>query len=600
MVKKKWLLVTLIVVVVILVVLAIGVGTVLSIHNSAYDCSFVYVPTDDLLNELAKKHTYYDASTKTVEIELNQDLINSLIKDNFESFNIALPEKFTIKEILFSTKDQRLYINGKYGSINIPLSAKINVNITEEGIELSASDFNLGNKKAPNIVAKQIPQDALKYSIKYEDFDLPRIFDIKDVYFGSGILKVFVQLNPDKIKDMAMDYRNDLLGEINNFKASQSEIIDRFITRLLDSTKLLSDTKVEEFVDFVLDSEELVNSAIYFALADDLSKYTKQFEIVQKAVADWAAPLEVVKYYDSIEETVEKILYDEKLRELVAWFLPDEQIDEYVATVEEYYGMYEEYYGMYEDLLGTLDELESTLGSISFASVDDIDSAVATLQNQIFRNTKLINILSQFIPEGTFTDISDTIDEYVALYHEYMDMLDDIQNSIADAAADIDIDAFNEAFNDFASLAKEYVGQIDDVQQVAIDIIEQIDTQLIKDLVHFMEFGSKFGEEFIATIHPDNYAIFREYIDYSEDIKLATLDVLKEVDTSVFSDSLDKNIKTVQEWIDFSGEVVTMLENKDIENAIDVLMNKDFSDLQFEALEIPDLEELGLEIEIQY
>ncbi|NSW90862.1 MAG: hypothetical protein HPY74_09390 [Firmicutes bacterium] len=588
MVKKKWLLVTLIVVVVILVVLAIGIGTVLSIHNSTYDCSFVYVPTDDLLNEIAKKHTYYDASTRTVEVELNQDLINSLIKDNFESLDIALPEKFAIKEILFNTKDQRLYINGKYGSINVPLSVKINVNITEEGIEISASDLKLGQRKAPNMISKQIPQDALKYSIKYEDFDLPRIFNVKDVYFGSGILKVFVQLNPDKIKDMAMEYRNNLLGEINNFKGSQSEIISNFITRFLDTTNLLSDAKVEEYVDFVLDSEELVNSAIHFALADDLSKYAKQFEIIQKAVADWAAPLEVVKYYGSIEETVEKILYDEKLRELVAWFLPEEQIDEYVATAEEYYGMYEEYYGMYEELLDTMDELESVFGSISFTSVDDIDSAVATLQNQIFRNRKLINILSQFIPESTFTDISDTIDEYVALYHEYMDMLEDTKDSIAKAASEVDVDSINE----FTKLAMEYAEQADDVRQLIIDVVEEIDTQLIKDLVHFLEFGSQFGQEFIATIHPDNYSIFREYIDNLNDIKVATLDSLKEADTSIFVN----NAKTVKEWGDFTTEVVTMLKNKDIENAIDVLMNKDFSEFQFE---IPDFEELGWEIELE-
>jgi len=601
MVKKKWLLVTLIVVVVVLVVLGIGISTVLSIHNSAYDCSFVYVPTDDLLNELAKKHTYYDAKTKTVEIELNQDLINSLIKDNFESFDIALPDKFTIKEILFNTKDQRLYINGKYGSINIPLSAKINVNITEEGIELSASDLNMGNKKAPNIIANQVPLESFTYSVKYEDFDIPRIFDLKDLYFGSGILKVFVDLNPDKIKDMAIDYRNDLLAEINNFKASQSEIIDRFISRILDSTKLLSDAKVEELVDFVLDSEELVNSAIYFALADDLGKYTEQYEIVQNAIADWVAPLGSIKYYDSIEETVESILYDNQLREFVEWFLPEEDIDEYVATVEEYYGMYEEYYGMYEDLLGTIDELESAFASISFGSVDDIDSAVATLQDQIFRNTKLTNILSQFIPSNVFTDISDMIDEYVALYYEYMDLLDDVQNSIAEAAAGIDVEALNEAVDEFASLANDYFEQTDDVKQVAIDIIEKIDTQLIKDLVHFLEFGSTFGADFIATIHPDNYAIFREYVDYSEDLKLATLDVLKEVDTSVLSENLDKNLATVQKFINFTDEVVTMLENKDIENAIDVLMNEDFSDfLQFEMLEIevPGLEEYGWEIEL--
>lgn len=588
MVKKKGLLITLIVVAVILVVLAIGAGTVLSIHNSTYDCSYVYVQNDDLLNEIAKKHTYYDADTKIVEVELNQDLINSLIKDNFENLDIALPDKFTIKEILFNTKDQRLYINGKYGSINIPLSAKINVNITDDGIEINASDLNLGQKKAPNMITKQIPEDALKYAIKYDDFDLPRIFDIKDVHFGSGTLKVLVELQPDKIKDLAMDYRNNLLGDIDNFKGEQTEIINKFLTRLLDTTNLLSDAKVEEYIDFVLDSAELVNSAIQFALADDLNKYTKQFEIIQNAVADWAAPLEVVKYYGSIEETVDKIIYDDKLRELLAWFLPEETINEYVATVEDYYGMYEEYYGMYEELLGTLDDLEGTFASIDLTSTDDIEDTVATLQDQIFRNRKLVNLLSDFIPESTFTDIADTIDEYVALYNEYMDMYDDVKSDIAKAASDVDINSINE----YAELAMEYAEQAEDLRQLSIDVIEEIDTQLIKDLVHFLEFGSQFGEKFIATIHPDNYSTFREFIDDLDEIKDDTLAYLEEADTNIYV----TNANTAQDWADFTTEVVTLLKNEDVEEAIDTLMNKDFSDMQFE---IPDFEELGFEIELE-
>jgi len=588
MVKKKWLLITLIVVAVILVVLAIGIGTVLSIHNSAYDCSYVYVQTDDLLNEIAKKHTYYDADTKTVEIELNQDMINSLIKDNFENLDIALPDKFSIKEILFNTKDQRLYINGKYGSINVPISAKINVNLADEGIEISASDLNLGQKKAPNMIAKQIPQDALKYAISYNDFDLPRIFDVKDIYFGSGIIKVFVELQPDKIKDMAMEYRNNLMGDINNFKDNQSEIINKFLTNLLDATNLLSDAKVEDYVDFALNSGELVNSAIQFALADDLSKYVKPFESVQTFVADWAAPLEVVKYYGSIEETVDKILYDEELRDLIAWFLPEETIEEYVATVEDYYGMYEEYYGMYEELLGSLDDLESTFAAIDLSFEGDIEDTVATLQNQIFRNRKLIDLLSQFIPENTFTDVADMIDEYVALYNEYMDLLDNVTSDIAKAASDVDVDSLHE----YAKLAMEYAEQVDDLRELSIDVVEGIDTQLIKDLVHFLEFGSQFGENFIATIHPDNYKIFREFVDDLNEIKVDTLAYLEEADTSIYV----ANANTVQDWADFTDEVVTLLKNKEIEDAIDTLMNKDFSDLQFE---IPDFEEMGFEIEIE-
>lgn len=586
MLKKKWLLVTIIIVAVLLVVLAVGVGTVLSIHNSTYDCSFVYVPTDNLIDEIALKHLYYDAGSKTVEVELNQDLINSLIKDNFESLGLELPANFTIKEILFSAKDQRLYINGKFGPINIPLSLKINITPTQDGIEISASDLNLGKKKAPGFIANQLPQDAMKYTINFDDFDIPRVFKIKDVYFGSGIVKVYVELIPDEIKNLVMDYRDGLLAQINDFKNSQSEVINNFITRFLDSTKLLSDAKVEEYVDFVLNSGELVNSAVYFALADDLNKYSEQFEIIQKAVTDWAAPLETVKYYGSIEETVENILYNDELRELVSWFLPEEQIDNYIAQAEEYYGMYIEYYGMYEDLMDTISELEDTFASLDFSKADDIDSAVATLQNQIFRNQKLLNLLSQFIPTSTFTDISDTIDEYVAMYHEYMDMLEDAKNSIAEAAGKVDVDAINR----YTKLALEYSEQAEDLRKNLIDIIEQIDPQAVKDIVHYLEFGTQATADFIASIDTEVYSVFRAYVDDIENVKADTLAYLEEVDTNVLVD----NAKTAHELGEFTTEVVTMLKRKDVEEALDVLMNKDFSQYKFRSLE-----ELGIQIELE-
>ena len=84
MVKK--VAVTLIVVVVILV-LGIGIGTVLAFIIQLTTVA-MYTYYDDLLNELARS-IHIMMQRQTVEIELNQDMINSLIKDNFESFGIA-------------------------------------------------------------------------------------------------------------------------------------------------------------------------------------------------------------------------------------------------------------------------------------------------------------------------------------------------------------------------------------------------------------------------------------------------------------------------------------------------------------------------------
>ena len=235
--------------------------------------------------------------------------------------------------------------------------------------------------------------------------------------------------------------------------------------------------------------------------------------------------------------------------------------------------------------------LKSTFASIDLSFEGDIEDTVATLQNQIFRNRKLIDLLSHFIPADTFTDIADMIDEYVALYNEYMDLLDDVTSNIAKAASDVDVDSLQE----YTDLAMEYAEQVDDLRELSIDVIEGIDTQLVKDLVHFLEFGSTFGSNFIATIHPDNYSIFREFIDNLNEIKFDTLAFLEKTDTDVYV----TNAQTIQDWTDFTSEVVTLLKNEEIEDAIDTLTNKDFSDMEFVLPNYEaELEELGYEIEM--
>jgi len=597
---KKGLLISIIIAAVVLVILGIGVGTVLSIHNSTYDCSFVYVQPEDLIKEIVTKHTYYNADTKTVEVSLNQDLINSLIKDNFENLDIALPNKFSIKEILFNTKDQRVYINAKYGSINVPISAKVNVELTQDGINISASDLNLGAKKAPGIVTNQVPMDALAFSFKYEDFDLPNIFTVNDIQFGSGYLTAYVEILPDGIKSMAMDYRNQILSEVEKFKNSQPELINTFITDLLDSTAVLSDAKVNEFIDFVLSNGELVNGVIQLALTEDFSVYTKPIETavatvqeaVEETVEELVAPLDVIKYHGTIEDTFANIVYDAELRALLEKFLPSEQIDEYIATAEEYYALYEEYYGMYEEILDMSDELGDTFASLNFSadSIESIEGTIASLQNKIFRNARLLNLVSDYIPTESFAEIADTIDEYLALYHEYLDLYNDTLDSIASSASEIDTSAINE----YADLALEYLAQTEDAKELIVEGISQIDTQLIKDLVHYFENFGQFGRDFIDTLPEGSYAVFRDTID-NLDLYQADIIALTE-DFNI--DSLARNIETVKDINGFANEVIDRLESKEILEAVDVIMNEDYNSYEFEVVNL--LPSYEIEYQIEY
>jgi hypothetical protein len=257
--KRKWKWPVIIIVVIVVLALGILSGMVLNIHNSTFDCSYEYTKVDNLVTEMARKHTYYNAIDKTLEVELNQDIINSLIKDYIDDIDMELPEKVKIKEFMFNTRDQRAYINAKYGNLNVPLNIKVNYNISDTGIEFIGSDIKLAKMNAPEFLKRQLSGDILKYSLKYEDLDVPKVFVVKDILFGSGTAKIVIQLKTDKIMEMAMEYRDSLIGEIDKYKASQSGIINTFLTKLL-GTEILSDAKVKEYVEKALDNEELVNS----------------------------------------------------------------------------------------------------------------------------------------------------------------------------------------------------------------------------------------------------------------------------------------------------------------------------------------------------
>ncbi|HHW32111.1 MAG TPA: hypothetical protein GXX20_10655 [Clostridiaceae bacterium] len=382
---KKWLLITIIAVVVVAIV-AIPLGIVLSVHNSVYDTSFEYIEVEDLIAEIATKHVYYNAGDKTVEIEISQDMINSIIKDNLEGMDLGLPAKMSLQSVLFNTKDQRIYINAKYGNLNLPVSLKVNISSNDDGITIMADDMLLGRMKAPGFVKKQLPTELLTFEVKYDDFGVPKVFSVKDIKFGSGTVKAVIQLDVDKIVEMAMGYRSDLMSEINRFKNSQGDIVATFLSRVLD-TGVLEEAKVREYVEGILNNEELVNSAIHFAFVKDYSKYTSKIGEAQEKVAQWIEPLTNIKIYDTIDETVEKILDDEKLTDFLKWFLTEDQIAEYKSTILEYYGMYKEYYGMYEDLLASIDD---SVAKININQIDETVNSILTLATNIKDSRELL------------------------------------------------------------------------------------------------------------------------------------------------------------------------------------------------------------------
>lgn len=586
MFKKWWFYVIL---AVVIVLIAVPLGTIISLNNSVYDLSFNYeeVKLENLLTEIAKKNLYYNADSKTLEIELNEDMINSLLKDQLAQLDLSamgLPPKFSLQGVAFRTADQRVYINAKYGSISLPVSALLHIEPDNTGITIYADSINLGNKKAPGLVAKQIPTDQLRFSVKYADLGVPQIFTVKEIKFGSGNLKAYIQLDVDAIKALARDYRNQLEVSINSFKASAGETVATFIDRAL-AEGLLSDANVNKYVDQVLGNEELVNSAILFAFAPDLDKYAKSVESYQAAIAEWAAPLSTIKLGGTINETVDSILYNDELHEMLTWFIPATTLSQYVdtadtyyttindalnslkfdgtiegtvetvlynqalqdaltlfipaATLNEYVNTADMYYTAYRNATNSLNKLSKVLEK------GDIEGAV----KQIINDKDLYGALTVVIPE-------ENVDYYLGSIAGYYQMYADITDSLTKALESIPDEDITKFVNDAVDLAN----QIDDGRAYLTSIIAGIDTDSIQAIVSYLDQDEGLLKQQLNMIHPTYYHDFMTYVDNLDLYKDYLMQSVKSADVSA-----------IKEGVSIINDI-----NNDLMNVLDLLKAKKY------------------------
>jgi len=499
MLLKKWWFYVIIAVVVILI--AVPLITIINLNKSVYDLSFNYAKPDDLLGEIAKKHVYYDAQAKTLEVEINQDLINSLLKDQLAQLDLGLPPKLTIQEAAFNTSDQRLYVNAKYGSINLPISALVKIDPSDTGLTISADSFNLGKKKAPGYVTNMIPKDQLTFVINYADLGVPDVFTVKDIKYSTGNINVFVELKVNEIKKLAKNYRNEIESSINTFKASQSDAVKTFIDKLL-AEGILSDANVDKYVDQILNNEELVNSAVLFALAPDLDKYSKGFENISAAIMDWAAPIQTVTFEGNIDEIVDSIIYNNELHDMLSWFIPMATLSEYIDTADMYYTVYKEAQGSLNTLGMALEK-------------GDIEMAI----RQLVADRDLYKALTTILP-------SESVDYYIGSIQNYYNLYANVTKSLTDALNSIPDDEITK----FVQQAVEYTYMVDNGKSELLNIITGIDTRVIKEIVEYCNNDDGVIKAYIDTIHPDYYNQFMLYVDNVDSLKQQLIASIKSAD----------------------------------------------------------------------
>lgn len=579
MLKKWWFYV---IIAVVIVIIAVPLTTIIRLNKSVYDLSFNYVKLEEPLAEIARKYTYYEAATKTLEIELNQDMINSILKDQLAQMDLGLPEKLVINDAALIAADKRIYINAKYGAFNLPVSAELKLSYDDSGISVSAENLNLGKKKAPGFVTKRLPLDQLSYSIKYADLGLPDVFAIKDVVFSSGNVNVFVELKVDKIKELVKGYRGEIEAAINNLKANSSSTVATFIDKALQGG-LLSDANFDKYVDQVLENEELVNSAVLFAVAPDLSKYSESLNKYQQAIMDWASPVQSVKFGGTLEETVESIIYNEDLQEMLAWFIPAATLSEYVDTADTYYSYY------------------STIKTLDFSGLEEIADSV-------LYNNELHELLALFVPEETIKEYvntadkyystyvtaqsslkklgttlekgdiegaikqlvadrqlyqalslvmgSNTVDYYIGSISEYYDLYANVTKSLTEALESIPTDEIDGYLND----AIDYVDKIYDGQKYLLDILAGIDTKTVQNVVAYINQDEGVIKQQLDMIDPAYYQVFMWYVDNLDELKSMVVASIKSAD-----------IAAVKEGVFIINDI-----NDDLVNVIDLLKDQKY------------------------
>ncbi len=518
---------------IVLVLISLPLTFIYSMHNSMYDCSFTYQEIDDVLLEVARKHTYYNANNQTVEIMLNQDMINSLIQDELETVELDLPDNISVEEVMFNTRDQRIYINAKYRRLNVPISAKINITLLEDGVKVVVDNLLLGEKKAPKFIANQISADMLNYTIKYYELGIPQVFTVKEIVFGTGILKAEIQLEEDKLVDLALEYREDILNQIHQYKIGQSEVVVTFLDKVLD-TGILSEEKVREYVQQLLSNGELVNSAVYFATADDYSGYTDSLEECQQKVMEWLEPLEDIRYYGTIDDTFNNIVYNGRVRELISWFLPEQKVDEYVVMAEDYFTMYQEYYGIYEDVR---DGFKTFIANVDKQAINDY-SRLALEYTQMLEETRdflIVQIdLIDDIDNEVVQDAVKILEEDKGLAGEYVAMLDP----------------------EIVDLTKEYADNLDAVKsdvkaelREALDIIDM--DALYQDAKRIKSWGD-FTVDVLYMLQREQYEeVFDLVANYDAANTSQKAFIKKEMDGQPWRtvDELNNIIKEIEELI---------------------------------------------------
>jgi hypothetical protein len=282
-------------------------------------------------------------------------------------------------------------------------------------------------------------------------------------------------------------------------------------------------------VDSILYNQELQEMLAWFIPESTLSEYVDTADTYYSTIT---SAINSLDFDGTLEGTLDTLLYNRSLHNALTLFIPAATLNEYIDTADQYYTAYRK-------ATNSLNKLSRTLEQ------GDIEAAI----NQLVADRELYSALSLVIPTDSIDYYVDSISGYYQLYADVTQALTEALDSIPD-----------EEIDKFVNDAVEFVKQIDDGKEYLANLIAGLDTQSVQAIIEYVNQDEGLIKQQLNMIHPAYYNEFMHYVENLDAYRDFLISSIKSADVSAVTEG---------------AEIINSI-NKDLLNVLDLLKKQEY------------------------
>lgn len=207
--KKRWVVPVIIISVLAVIVLPI-VSLLIYTNVATYDIPRVKTEFDEYI---VKESEFLQIRGSTAALTLDDELLNAGIEKFLPQIQTILGDKVTCVGGYVDVEEERIYMNTKAYGMNVPLSARIQVELDDEAF-ITFDKFQLGKLPIPGFMVGMFVEE-LPLEVRINEF-IPAIFEVAEFEHDQDAYILEIEIN----------YEN-ALKEIESFrKYADPTIVD--------------------------------------------------------------------------------------------------------------------------------------------------------------------------------------------------------------------------------------------------------------------------------------------------------------------------------------------------------------------------------------